>query len=92
MTGSEAWGIVSRIIAGLLLYGGAGWVVGLLFGAANVGLAIGSLVGIGLATYTTIVRVSSLNDSGLPIASQTGTAWTKRMTQIRVRNAKETSE
>ena len=93
MTGSEAWAIVSRMIAAILIYGGIGWFVGRFFDAAGIGLAIGSLIGVGLATYTTVVRVSSLDESALSVGvNETGTSWSRRMTQVRIRNARETSE
>ncbi len=93
VTGSEAWSIVNRIIAAILIYGGAGWLIGRLFDGPGVGLAVGTLIGVGLAMYTTVVRVASLDESALPIAlNETGTSWSKRMTQVRIRNARETSE
>ena len=93
VTGSEAWSIVNRIIAAILIYGGAGWLVGRFLDRPSVGLAVGTLIGVGLALYTTVVRVSSLDESSLPIAlNETGTSWSRRMTQIRIRNARETSE
>ena len=67
--------------------------IGRFFDQPAVGLAVGTLIGVGLATSTTVIRVASLDDSPLPIAlNETGTSWSKRMTQIRVRNARETSE
>jgi F0F1-type ATP synthase assembly protein I len=93
VTGSEAWAIVSRIIAAILIYGGAGWFIGRFFDAPGIGLAIGSLIGVGLATYTTVVKLSYLDESALPVGvNETGTSWSRRMTQIRIRNARETSE
>jgi hypothetical protein len=77
----------------MLIYGGAGWFIGRIFDRPSVGLAVGTLIGVGLATYTTMVRVASLDESSLPIGlNESGTSWSKRMTEVRVRNARETSE
>jgi hypothetical protein len=93
VTGAEAWGIMNRIIAAIVIYGGIGFLAGMIFDAQTVGLAIGSLFGVGLAIYTTMVRVSSLSDSALPVGrNRSGSSWSTKMTQVRMRNARETSE
>ncbi|MCH9815588.1 MAG: hypothetical protein K0U64_03920 [Actinomycetia bacterium] len=93
VTGSEAWGIMNRIIAAIVIYGGLGFLIGMIFDAQTVGLALGTLLGVGLATYTTMVRVSSLSDSALPVGqNRSGTSWSNKMTQVRMRNARENTE
>lgn len=92
-TNIEAWAIVNRLLASILLYGGGGALVGWFFGSLGIGLAIGTLVGVALAVYMTTIRVKSLNDSALPVRSNvTGSKWSTRMAQVRMRNARENSE
>ncbi len=92
-TNVEAWAIVNRLLASILLYGGLGALIGWFFGALGIGLAIGTLVGVALAMYMTTIRVKSMNDSGLPVRSNvTGSRWSTRMAQVRMRNARENSE
>ena len=57
-TSDMAWRSVSTLMAGLLLYGGLGWLIGSQIGHQQALTAIGSLVGIGLSMYLTYVRVS----------------------------------
>ena len=56
-TSDMAWRSVSTMMAGLLLYGGLGWLIGAKVGHQDVFTAVGSLVGIVLALYVTIVRI-----------------------------------
>jgi F0F1-type ATP synthase assembly protein I len=93
VTGSEAWAIVNRMIAGILIYGGLGWFIGRFFDAATLGFTIGTFLGLGLAMYTTTVKIKALGEDSLKVAmDQPGTSWSRRMTQIRMSNARETSE
>ena len=93
VTGTEAWGIMNRIIAAIVIYGGIGFLIGMIFDSQTTGLALGTLFGVGLATYTSVVRVSSLSDSALPVGqNRSGTSWARKMTQVRMRNARENSE
>ena len=45
-------------MAGMLLYGGLGWLVGRWLGHRDAFMAAGLLIGIGLALYLTNIRVS----------------------------------
>ena len=45
----SAWTITSRIIAGLLLYTGVGWLLSLWLGHQQLLMAVGALVGLGLS-------------------------------------------
>ena len=49
----SAWTITSRIISGLLLYTGVGWLLSLWLGHQQVLMAVGALVGLGLS-YTLV--------------------------------------
>jgi ATP synthase protein I len=57
-TADLAWRSVSTLMAGMLLYGGLGWLVGRWLGHRDAFMAVGLLIGIGLALYLTNIRVS----------------------------------
>ena len=46
-----AWTISSRLIAGLVLYTGVGWLLSLWLGHRALLMAVGALVGLGLSYY-----------------------------------------
>ena len=46
-----AWIISSRLIAGLLLYAGLGWLLSRWFGHSDIFIAVGALVGLGLSFF-----------------------------------------
>jgi|688.fasta_scaffold96741_2 ATP synthase protein I len=60
-TSDLAWRSVSSLIAGILLYGGLGWLIGKYLGHQDLFMALGVLLGIFLALYLTYVRVSRLD-------------------------------
>ena len=49
----SAWTITSRIISGLLLYTGVGWLLSLWLGHQQLLMAVGAIVGLGLS-YTLV--------------------------------------
>lgn len=51
----SAWTVTSRLIAGVVLYAGVGWLMSIWLGHRDLLIAAGALVGIGLAMFT-IVR------------------------------------
>ena len=53
---NPGWAIVSYLIAGMLLYGGIGWLIGRWTGSTALPLAIGMLVGLALALALVIFR------------------------------------
>ena len=57
-TSDMAWRSVSYLTAGILLYGGIGWVLGHFFGHQSAFIAAGVILGISLALYLTYARVS----------------------------------
>lgn len=59
-TSDMAWRSVSYLIAGLLMYGGIGWVLGHLFGHQEAFIAVGLVLGIVLALYLIYARVSAM--------------------------------
>lgn len=60
-TSDMAWRSVSTLMAGMLLYGGLGWLIGKFFGHQEAFMAAGVLLGIFLALYLTYARVSMMN-------------------------------
>ena len=60
-TADMAWRSVSNLTAGLLLYGGIGWLLGRKFGHQDAFMAAGLIVGIVLALYLTYARVSAMD-------------------------------
>lgn len=58
-TADLAWRSVSTTLAGLLLYGGGGWLLGSKYGHQDVFTAAGSILGIVLALYITYKRVGN---------------------------------
>ena len=48
---NAAWTISSRMIAGIVLYAGLGWLISQWWGNRSVLIAIGAFVGLGLSYY-----------------------------------------
>jgi F0F1-type ATP synthase assembly protein I len=57
-TANAAWMIISNLIAGIVLYGGIGWLLSLWLGHRAVFVAGGVLVGTALSLYLVHVRTS----------------------------------
>lgn len=92
MTGNEAWGIVSRLIGGMLVYGVLGWLVGRWLGAPVAGSAVGVLLGLGLGMYLSVVRVNQLGTKA-PALEISGTqSWSARMTRARIERLSEVTD
>lgn len=60
-TADMAWRSVGNLTAGLLLYGGIGWLLGRKFGHQDAFMAAGLIFGIALALYLTYARVSTMD-------------------------------
>jgi F0F1-type ATP synthase assembly protein I len=56
---NSAWANSSRLIAGLLLYTGLGWLVSQWVGHQALLMAIGALVGLGLSYYLMFVSLAA---------------------------------
>lgn len=52
-----AWSITAKLIAGMAIYGGLGWVLSVWFGHAPAFIAVGLLVGLGLSMYLVLMRL-----------------------------------
>lgn len=59
-TADSAWMIVSSLLAGIILYGGIGWLLGLWLGHQGAFVAAGVILGSALSLYLVHVRVSRL--------------------------------
>ena len=84
VTGHEAWGIVSRLIGGMLLYGALGWLVGQWLGNPTAGLAVGAMLGMGLGIYLSVVRVNQLGTKSPALDISGSNSWSARMTRARI--------
>ncbi len=65
-TPNVAWSVVNNLIAGMLLYGGFGYLIGLYFDKASVGLAIGAVFGLAAGTVLVIYRLRQLDGGSKP--------------------------
>ncbi len=59
-----AWIISSRLIAGLLLYAGIGWLLSRWFGHADVFIAVGALFGLGLSFFLVFRQLPMYDGTG----------------------------
>lgn len=59
-----AWIISSRLIAGLLLYAGIGWLLSLWLGHADILIAVGALVGLGLSFFLVFRQLPMYDGTG----------------------------
>ena len=60
-TSDDTWAIVGRLISGILIYGGFGWLIGSWFNKVEMFVAAGSILGIGLALYMTYKQLNMKN-------------------------------
>ena len=60
---NAAWTISSRLIAGIALYAGLGWVISLWWGNRAVLIAIGAFVGLGLSYYLIFTGLARENQA-----------------------------
>jgi F0F1-type ATP synthase assembly protein I len=58
-TSDDPWAIFGRLVSGILIYGGIGWLVGLWLNKVEMFVAAGSVFGIGLALYMTFKQLSN---------------------------------
>ncbi|MCB0922349.1 MAG: AtpZ/AtpI family protein [Actinobacteria bacterium] len=60
-TPNVAWTVMNNLIAGILVYGGLGYLIGLWLGNAPVGLAIGTVFGLVASTFLISFRLRHLD-------------------------------
>lgn len=65
-TPNVAWTVLNNLIAGILVYGGLGYLIGLYFGNAPVGLAIGAVFGLAASTILVFYRLRQLDSGSQP--------------------------
>jgi ATP synthase protein I len=65
-TPNVAWSVMNNLIAGILLYGGLGYLIGMYFDNASVGLAIGAVFGLAAGTVLVIYRLRQLDGGSKP--------------------------
>lgn len=66
----HAWMIVSHLLAGIVLYGGIGWLLSLWLGHRAVFVAAGVILGSALSLYLVHVRVSRLDANETAIGKE----------------------
>lgn len=71
-TANAAWLIISRLMAGIVLYGGIGWLLSLWLGHQDVLVAAGAIVGVVLGLYLVHTRITA--GDGLTGISQSDNA------------------
>lgn len=59
VTDDDAWAVVSHIAAGIMLYGGLGWLLGTWLGHRPLFIAGGVLLGVSLALFMLFRRLES---------------------------------
>lgn len=60
-TSDDPWAVVGRLISGILIYGGLGWLIGSWLNKVELFVAAGSILGIGLALYMTYKQLNLKN-------------------------------
>ncbi|MEI2785115.1 MAG: hypothetical protein V9E82_05345 [Candidatus Nanopelagicales bacterium] len=65
-TPNVAWTVMNNLIAGILIYGGLGYLIGLYFDNASVGLAIGAVFGLAASTVLVFYRLRQLDGGSKP--------------------------
>ena len=66
----HAWMIVSHLLAGIVLYGGVGWLLSLWLGHRAVFVAAGVILGSALSLYLVHVRISRLDPDETAIGKE----------------------
>lgn len=79
----------SRIIAGMLVYGALGWLLGNWLGSSTAGLAIGVLLGVVLGLGLSFLRLRAMGTEAPTIEYSGSQSWSARMTRARIERSKE---
>ena len=58
-TSDDPWAIFGRLVCGILIYGGLGWLIGSWFNKVEMFVAAGVILGISLALYMTFKQLSN---------------------------------
>lgn len=65
-TSNVAWSVMNNLIAGILLYGGLGFLIGWFFEKPSIGLALGSVFGLAASTVLVFYRLKQLDSGSKP--------------------------
>lgn len=57
-TSDDPWAIFGRLVSGILIYGGLGWLIGSWMNKVEMFVAAGVILGISLALYMTFKQLS----------------------------------
>lgn len=57
-TSDDPWAILGRLISGIVIYGGLGWLIGTWLNNVEVFVAAGAVLGVSLALYMTYKQLS----------------------------------
>ena len=57
-TSDDPWAIFGRLVSGILIYGGLGWLIGSWINKVEMFVAAGVILGISLALYMTFKQLS----------------------------------
>ena len=58
-TSDDPWAIFGRLVSGILIYGGLGWLIGSWLNKVEMFVAAGVILGISLALYMTFKQLSN---------------------------------
>ncbi len=58
-TSDDPWAIFGRLVSGILIYGGLGWLLGSWLNKVEMFVAAGVILGISLALYMTFKQLSN---------------------------------
>ena len=58
-TSDDPWAIFGRLVSGILIYGGLGWLIGSWLNKVEMFVAAGVVLGISLALYMTFKQLSN---------------------------------
>ena len=58
-TSDDPWAIFRRLVSGILIYGGLGWLIGSWLNKVEMFVAAGVILGISLALYMTFKQLSN---------------------------------
>lgn len=61
-----AWSVMNNLIAGILVYGGIGYLIGWALDKPSAGLAIGAVFGLAASTYLIFFRLHQLDSGSQP--------------------------
>ena len=90
VTGNQAWSSMSRIIAGMVLYGAVGFAIGAWLGNAQAGLAVGVIVGVALGLLLSSAMIGRLGGANQALELRgSSNSWSAKMARARIERAGE---